>query len=243
MSLVRDPDNIRLAMLGMIAGNGHPYSWSAIINGRYDAQRMAACGYPVIPKYLDAEPRKNLGIRGVQVTHIWCDDPEDARKVSGRAAFIPNIVSRPEDVIGQVDAVVIPTDKGEEHLDRARPFIEAGLPVFVDKPLTTREDHLRQFVAWQRESRPIFSTSCMRYSREFNDLRSKLPGTRPTPASSPRPHQKAGRVTASTPSRPPTHFCPPGVGEPLPTPAKGRRPLCMFATSQAWTSWSRPSKT
>ena len=34
-----------------------------------------------------------------------------------------------------VDAVVIATDKGHEHVSRCRPFVEAGLPVFVDKPL------------------------------------------------------------------------------------------------------------
>ena len=40
---------LRLAMLGMIPGNGHPYSWSAIVNG-FDPAAMAACPYPVIPK-------------------------------------------------------------------------------------------------------------------------------------------------------------------------------------------------
>ena len=32
---------IRLAMLGMVDGNGHPYSWSAIFNG-YDPEDMAS---------------------------------------------------------------------------------------------------------------------------------------------------------------------------------------------------------
>ncbi len=32
---------LRLAMLGMVEGNGHPYSWSAIINGDYDKEEMA----------------------------------------------------------------------------------------------------------------------------------------------------------------------------------------------------------
>ena len=31
---------IRIAMLGMVEGNGHPYSWSAIFNG-YDPEKMA----------------------------------------------------------------------------------------------------------------------------------------------------------------------------------------------------------
>jgi predicted dehydrogenase len=173
MALVKDPNRIRLAMLGMVDGNGHPYSWSAIVNGRYDAQAMADCGYPVIPQYLGAAPPGELGIPGASVTHVWCDDPADAAKVA-RAACIPNVVAHPVDVIGQVDAVVIPTDKGFEHVDRVRPFVEAGLPVFVDKPLVYREDDLRQFIAWRREGKAILSTSAMRYAREFTDLRARL---------------------------------------------------------------------
>src|SRR4051812_41052742 len=107
--LVSNPNQIRLAMLGMVDGNGHPFSWSAIINGEYDADLMAKCGYPVIPQYLAAEPKSALGIEGVRVTHVWCDDPHDAEKVAG-AAKIPSVVSRATDVIGHVDAVVIPTD-------------------------------------------------------------------------------------------------------------------------------------
>ena len=48
-------ETIRLAMLGMVEGNGHPYSWSAIFNG-YDRAAMAKCPYPTIPDYLNKEP-------------------------------------------------------------------------------------------------------------------------------------------------------------------------------------------
>ncbi|MCC6683280.1 MAG: Gfo/Idh/MocA family oxidoreductase [Phycisphaeraceae bacterium] len=171
--LVSDPNHIRLAMLGMVEGNGHPFSWSAIINGSYDKQVMADCGYPVIPQYLDAQPPENLGIAGMKVTHVWCDQPQDAEKVAA-AAHIPNVVSRPEDVIGQVDAVVIATDDGHTHMQRVRPFIEAGLPAFIDKPLTDNRADLQQFDVWHRAARPFLSTSCMHYAREFADLRSKL---------------------------------------------------------------------
>lgn len=171
--LVRDPANIRLAMVGMVEGNGHPYSWSAIINGRYDAQLMARCGYPVIPQYLDAQPPAELGIPGARVTHIWCDHREDAERVA-RCTFIDHVVDRPQDVIDSVDAVIIPTDIGHEHVERARPFIEAGLPVFIDKPLTDNVADLRQFIRWHEEGRPLLSTSCMRYAREFEDLRTHL---------------------------------------------------------------------
>lgn len=173
MSLVKHPEAIRLAMLGMVDNNGHPYSWSAIINGDYDLEMMSRCPYPVIPKYLAAAPREAIGIPGAKVTHIWCDDPADARAVAA-ASRIPNVVDDPIDVIGRVDAVVIPTDKGYEHVRRARPFIEAGLPVFIDKPMVDSEADLLQFVAWHAQGKAILSSSCMRYAREFAEIRSRL---------------------------------------------------------------------
>lgn len=171
--LVKDPNSIRLAMLGMVEGNGHPYSWSAIINGGYDRNAMAACPYPVIPQYLGAQPDGALGIAGAKVTHIWCDDPTDSARVA-KAALIPHIVSRPEDVIGQVDAVIIATDKGNEHINRARSFLEAGIPAFIDKPLTDNIEDLQRFVDWHRAGRIFGSTSCMRYSGEFAQCRQQL---------------------------------------------------------------------
>lgn len=173
MSLVKNPNQIRLAMLGMVDGNGHPYSWSAILNGTVNREEMAKCPYPVIPAYLFAQPPAALGIPGARVTHIWCDDKEDARRVA-KASGIETVVERPEDVLGHVDAVIIPTDKPEEHVRRARPFIEAGLPVFVDKPLVDSEEDLRQFVTWQRQGKLFMSSSCMRYSTEFAELRKGL---------------------------------------------------------------------
>jgi predicted dehydrogenase len=83
------------------------------------------------------------------------------------ASLIEHVVSRPEDVIGQVDAVIIATDDGTDHVRRARPFIEAGLPVFIDKPMATTLADLRQFLAWHQAGHVILSTSGMRYAPEM----------------------------------------------------------------------------
>ncbi|WP_395745722.1 Gfo/Idh/MocA family protein [Prosthecobacter sp.] len=156
---------LRLAMLGMIEGNGHPYSWSAIING-FDPAAMAACPYPAILSYLGKQRVEDVRVPGAGVTHLWTDDPADAPKVAA-ASLIPNIVAKPEDVIGHVDAVIISTDDGDDHIRRVRPFIEAGLPVFVDKPMATNIADLRQFVQWHRAGATILSTSGMRYAPEM----------------------------------------------------------------------------
>jgi len=165
----KSPFNVlRLAMLGMIEGNGHPYSWSAIVNG-YNPELMRDCPYPVIAQYLGRQPLESVHIPGAQVTHIWTDNPADAPKVAA-ASKIANVVSAPEEVIGKVDAVIIATDDGNDHVRRARPFLEAGLPVFVDKPLAVNLPDLRQFIAWQKSGAKILSTSGMRYMPEMKQL-------------------------------------------------------------------------
>ena len=159
-------DEIRLAMLGMVEGNGHPYSWSIIINGSYDAKALAACPYPVIKDYIAKQPPGSLGIPGAKVTHVWTDDPADAVQVAA-VAHIPNIAARAEDVIGEVDAVLVATDKGFEHVERARPFIEAGIPVFIDKPLCDNRLDLATFSKWVAEGKPLISSSAMRFAKEY----------------------------------------------------------------------------
>lgn len=168
MALITKPNDIRLAMLGCSAGNGHPYSWSAMFNG-YDRDLMTReCPYAGIPQYLNKEPPETLTIPGAKVTHVCCtgDGGFTAEHVA-KCALIPHVVEKPTDVIGQVDAVVIATDIGGEHVARARPFVEAGLPVFVDKPLADNAPDLKIFTDWVAAGKPIMSSSCMRYAKEF----------------------------------------------------------------------------
>jgi len=172
MSLVKDPTDIRLAILGSTPGNGHPYSWSAMFNN-YDREAMTAeCPFPGIPAYLNKEPAEGLTISGARVTHIHCvgEGGFTAEHVA-KCALIPQIVASPIDVIGEVDAVIIATDIGGEHVERARPFIEAGLPVFIDKPLTDNVEDLRTFNQWVEDGHAIMSSSSMRYAKEFMPYR------------------------------------------------------------------------
>ena len=157
--------DIKIAMLGMVDGNGHPYSWSAMFNG-FNKEEMASCPFPVIPVYLNKQPPETFGIENAKITHIWTDDPKDAEHVA-KASLIPNIVSKPEDVIGEVDAVIVATDKGWEHVWRCEPFVEAGLPIFVDKPLADNVEDLRVFKKWVDEGANIMSSSSLRYSKEM----------------------------------------------------------------------------
>ena len=152
---------LNIGILGMTEGNGHPYSWSAMFNG-YNREHMDKCPFPVIPVYLNKQPAHTIGIPGARITHIHCDNRADAEDVA-RCSLIENVVNKPEDMIGQVDAVICATDIGSEHVERCRPFIEADIPMFIDKPLVDNEKDLQTFVKWRKEGKHFISSSSMRY--------------------------------------------------------------------------------
>ena len=159
---------LRIGILGMTEGNGHPYSWSAMFNG-YDPVEMETCGFPVIPRYLEKQPKGTFGIPGAKITCICCTgyaQREEAEHMA-RAALIPTVYDDPTEMIGNVDAVIVATDDGNEHVERCKPFIEAGIPMFIDKPLVNTEEDLRTFVKWRKEGAHFITSSCMRYAKEY----------------------------------------------------------------------------
>jgi predicted dehydrogenase len=78
------------------------------------------------------------------------------------------LVENPRDMLGQIDAVMIESVDGSVHWDRARPFIEAGVICFVDKPFTCNLLEARQMADCAERCRvPLFSSSALRYAPEL----------------------------------------------------------------------------
>lgn len=74
------------------------------------------------------------------------------------------MVARPEDLIGKVDAVMVESQQGSRHLAHARIFLEAGLPVYVDKPFAqTVAEAEAMIAAAQKAGVPLMSCSSLRY--------------------------------------------------------------------------------
>lgn len=73
-------------------------------------------------------------LRGVRVTHIWGERPELAPPMAA-LGHVPHIVADPREMIGQVDGALLVRRDGRLRLADARPFLQAKLPVFADKPL------------------------------------------------------------------------------------------------------------
>ena len=85
------------------------------------------------------------------------------------------IVDSPTDLIGAVDAVFIESNEGGVHLGHAKPFLEAGLPLFIDKPYaaTTAQARAIADLAAQHGV-PIFSASSLRYTETVKEVQASL---------------------------------------------------------------------
>lgn len=157
---------IRLGIMGFVEGNGHPYSWSAICNG-YDPVTMEQSGFPTIPRYLEERKWPNDRLADVSVTHVWTQDATRSRHIA-QAALIENVVSKPEDMIGQIDGLLLARDDAENHLNFAVPFLQSGIPVYLDKAPALSVSGFDRLLDHQSKAGLIFAGSALRFAREFD---------------------------------------------------------------------------
>ena len=158
--------DLKLGIIGMSEGNGHPYSWSAIFNG-YDKRAMDDCGFPVIPVYLAKQRFPEDTIAGARVTNVWTQSINLSQKIS-KAAKIENVNESISEMIPQIDAALLARDDAENHFRFAKKFLEAGLPVFIDKPLAINMQSAKKILSLEQYEGQIFSCSASRYAEEFD---------------------------------------------------------------------------
>jgi predicted dehydrogenase len=107
---------------------------------------------------------------------ICGQDPARTEEVA-REGQIEQVVESPEAMLGLVDAVFVEHRHGDLHADAAVPFLERGIPVFVDKPLAkTLADCARIIGAANASGTWLTSFSSLRTSEETSSLAAKLDG-------------------------------------------------------------------
>ena len=77
------------------------------------------------------------------------------------------LVDKPTDMIGKVDAVLIESVDGTVHYERAKPFLEAGVPCYIDKPFTCSVTDAKKLIELSAKKKlPMFSSSSLRFAPE-----------------------------------------------------------------------------
>lgn len=158
----------KVGIIGYNEGNGHPYSFSGITNG-FNEAALRDAGWDVIANYLVKADPKLISLDGMQITHVWCQDDFHTKHIA-LTGSIPNIAASYEDMAGAVDAVIIARDDYPLHHEMASFFLDKGIPVFVDKPLTLDRTELDYFTP-HLKSGLLFSTSGLRFAKELDVIR------------------------------------------------------------------------
>ena len=73
------------------------------------------------------------------VVGVYSDQREAAEKLN--AKFGVPVMDGYADAVGKIDGLIITARHGDNHYKYAKPYIDSGIPMFIDKPIIS----LRQF--------------------------------------------------------------------------------------------------
>ena len=111
---------------------------------------------------------------GAEVRYVWGETEEFAKNAMQKGN-IPNMVKDPKEMLGKIDALIVDHRHAKYHLEAARPFVEAGIPAFIDKPFCYRVAEGREFLAMAREKgTPVTSFSSIAQSAATFDIKKQV---------------------------------------------------------------------
>lgn len=127
-------------------------------------------------EYLNTARRQGDGARVVALS----GGATDRNRQLADAGGIDIVVDDPADLLGHVDAVLVSDRDGRLHRAHAVPFLSAGLPVLVDKPLaTTVADAEAMLAVANAHGALLTSYSTLRYGPDAQSLRDAAGGLGP----------------------------------------------------------------
>jgi virulence factor len=121
--------------------------------------------------HVEGTPKEQL-VEGAQIV-IGCagESKLSPERVEGFTATLKKfgvpLVEKPGEMIGKVDGMLIESVDGTVHYERAKPFLEAGIPCFIDKPFTCSTADAKKILELAEQKKAaVFSSSSLRYAPE-----------------------------------------------------------------------------
>ena len=80
----------------------------------------------------------------MEVVGVYSDDIPAAEKLC-RDFGVP-VLGDYADAVGKIDGLIITARHGDNHYKYAKPYMESGIPMFIDKPITVKEEEAVLFM-------------------------------------------------------------------------------------------------
>lgn len=111
---------------------------------------------------------------GLEVKYVWGETDDFAAKAM-KAGNIPIQVKDTQEMLGKINALIVDHRHAKFHLEAARPFIEAGIPTFIDKPFCYRAVEGKEFLELARKKgTPVSSYSAIAHTDGTFELKEKI---------------------------------------------------------------------
>ena len=97
----------------------------------------------------------------IEVVGVYSHDENASRKLNEK--FGVPVLSSYDEAVGKVDGLIVTARHGDNHYKYAKPYIESGIPMFIDKPITINEDEAIKLMQECREAgvRVTGGSSCI----------------------------------------------------------------------------------
>lgn len=83
-------------------------------------------------------------VTDVEFVGVYSYDREAAERLQEQ--FGVPVADSYEDFVGKVDGIVITARHGDNHYKYAKPYLDSGIPMFIDKPITCTEEDAKAFL-------------------------------------------------------------------------------------------------
>ncbi len=80
----------------------------------------------------------------MEVIGVYSDDKSAAECLKEKYG-VP-VMESFDEAVGKVDGVIVTARHGDNHYKFAKPYIESGVPMFIDKPITIKEEDAIEFM-------------------------------------------------------------------------------------------------
>lgn len=159
----------KVAIIDSSPGNGHCFSFSAIING-LNPDELSNCPFQTILSYITAytTPVSTLS-KLFKIESVWMRRRDYAIQVS-KFANIPHVASTIEESISKCDIVILTNDDPVTRNSLLLHILRLGKPVFVDKLLTRTYSQMEEIKQHLQYPRQILSSSSMQFVPEFDSV-------------------------------------------------------------------------
>ena len=88
-------------------------------------------------------------IENIEFVGVYSDDTEAAEKLHDEYGVY--VAKSYDEFVGKVDGIMITARHGDNHYKYAKPYIESGIPMFIDKPITCSEEEAEAFMQELKE--------------------------------------------------------------------------------------------